>query len=344
MRKVFVLTRHGDRTPTLVYPVTHQWDHLGELTGEGMNQLHQVGANLRKHYVDTLSFLSASYVRHELHVRSTSSHRTLVSAQALLSGLYPHGTGPTRARAENHALPHGFSPIPVFSAELSSDLLMKSYKNCPLMKELRAEIYKTEEWKEKEQETKQLRDEIATILGVKEIKLKKISSAFHALNADRVHHGKQHISDQLFSQVIALKDWVLHRKYHSQEMGRIGAGILLNHIVTTMEHYTQKNHTSKLKMTYFSGHDSTFLALFAAMGFRNNFKIPGFAALLVIELHQDEADGSFWVRVKYNNDVLVPHWEHIALPDFKQEVANGLFSVEEFHKLCTKTESTCPAK
>lgn len=61
-----------------------------------MYQLYSVGKKLRERYVDT-GFLSSSYKRDEVYVRSTDKDRTLQSAQSLLYGLYPPPTGPKTA-------------------------------------------------------------------------------------------------------------------------------------------------------------------------------------------------------------------------------------------------------
>jgi hypothetical protein len=64
------------------------------LTGTGMQQLFAVGSSLRQRYVTNMGILNTSYTREEVAVRSTSYDRTLMSAEALLEGLYPPGTGP----------------------------------------------------------------------------------------------------------------------------------------------------------------------------------------------------------------------------------------------------------
>ncbi len=61
------------------------------LTATGMQQLFTVGTALRTRYVESLAILDGNYSREELYVRSTNYDRTLMSAQSLLTGLYPPG-------------------------------------------------------------------------------------------------------------------------------------------------------------------------------------------------------------------------------------------------------------
>ncbi len=51
------------------------------LTPTGMQQLYNVGKNVRSRYVDAMGLLSHNYTREDLYVRSTNYDRTLMSAQ-----------------------------------------------------------------------------------------------------------------------------------------------------------------------------------------------------------------------------------------------------------------------
>jgi lysosomal acid phosphatase len=96
-----VIHRHGDRSPVDCLPLAvdadcRYWadDGYGMLTDMGMDQLHNLGVNLRQRYVVDFGMLNATYQREDVSVRSTDYDRTLMSANSLLTGLYPPGTGP----------------------------------------------------------------------------------------------------------------------------------------------------------------------------------------------------------------------------------------------------------
>jgi len=94
-----------------VFPNTRStWpEGLGQLTSLGMKQMYSLGQRFRAKYVDQLKLLSPTYMASEIHVRSTSKERTLMSAQVIpitssnvdlnsnsqsfMLGLFPPGVG-----------------------------------------------------------------------------------------------------------------------------------------------------------------------------------------------------------------------------------------------------------
>jgi len=168
LKKVILITRHGDRTPMRSYPNTYKWDDYGQLTGEGMNQLYNLGLSMRQHYVVDLKFISEKYVRNEVYARATDKDRTLQSAQSFLMGLYPPGTGSLTADNSEEwysdlypgyhvefndkkeaALPNFQTVIPIHTTEKKNDLLLHQYKNCPKLGKMRKVFKNSEEWKKK---------------------------------------------------------------------------------------------------------------------------------------------------------------------------------------------------
>lgn len=85
---VIEMFRHGARAPIYDYWDAKSYEFPGELTGVGVKQLYLLGGELRKEYIEELSFLSDSYNPNEIYVRSTDYNRTLMSAQAHLLGLF----------------------------------------------------------------------------------------------------------------------------------------------------------------------------------------------------------------------------------------------------------------
>jgi len=145
-----LVSRHGDRAPQKTAPAYETGDRLhydamfaidngnwsvgyGELTAKGMLQCYQLGTWLRSRYIEGTTenrLLHATYDHEETHARSTDVDRTLVSAQGILSGLYPMGTGPEGGIEGRPEL------IPVHTIQYADDYLLdgSASSHCPLFK------------------------------------------------------------------------------------------------------------------------------------------------------------------------------------------------------------------
>ncbi len=124
-KKVF---RHGDRTPSNIYPlnpnnVAAWWNKYGgltQLTQKGMYQGRQYGQYLRNIYAN---FLNPIYNKKEVLIKSTDYDRTLQAAYALLSGLYPPGNSTQRFDKKLD-----WQPIPVHATSKESDNVCSKLK------------------------------------------------------------------------------------------------------------------------------------------------------------------------------------------------------------------------
>jgi acid phosphatase len=340
LRMAFVITRHGDRTPIHLFAnnPNHWTEGLGQLTGEGMRQHYLLGQKFRHKYVDQLNFVSGTFNISEVYARATGKDRTLMSAQSFMLGMFPPGTGPNASTVKESALPHSIQPVPIHAATPSHDILLHAYKNCPRLSELKDEVKNSAEWKQKEEENKEFLKQLASVFGEKKISLSKVSAVYHVVNSEEIHHQKQipDLTQEMKAKIAKIKDWVLAQKFKTREMGRMGAGNLLNDIINKMRHVeeqghahgvhrTEKEQKSKTlpKFTLFSGHDGTILALLSAMGLKN-YKIPEFASFIEIQLHETPS-GEFTVSLNYDDENLIPECKNsCSLRDFEQLMAEGI--------------------
>jgi acid phosphatase len=336
LKQVWLITRHGDRSPTGNFPKLHQWEILGELTGEGMDQLYRLGSKIRKKYIQEMGFIPSNYTADTIYVRSTDKDRTLMSAQSFIYGLYPLGTGPASSIFKmdgDKPRPYNFQPVPIHTENSKTDLLLYAYKNCPPLDELLKERKQTNEWKTKEIETESFRDILAQQIGVKELPLSKIPGVYHSLKAEMVHKRidliEFGITDDDFNRIEKIKNWVLARKYYTRRTGQIGAGILLSSIIQQMEMPSEENSD---RFIYYSGHDGTLLALFSAMGFLpENIDVPHYSSYLIFELH--EYNGTSFVHLEFNGKTM-SGFNNISLSEFKSEMKPGFFTELEYKSYC----------
>jgi len=125
---VALVHRHGDRSPVSFLPTSLNngyWkEGPGQLTAIGVSMLHKLGVSLRERYVTNTSLFPGFYSRRHVYVRSTDVDRTLMSAESLLEGLFPAGTGPDNANGEP-ALPNDLQPVPIHTVRPDEDPLLR---------------------------------------------------------------------------------------------------------------------------------------------------------------------------------------------------------------------------
>jgi hypothetical protein len=101
LRWTFELINHGARSPHKGLDSdfkdfsNHTWIGQNELTGVGLRQSFLIGYRDRLRYLEEKQLISKEYDPREMLVYASENNRTLMSANALLHGLYPPGTGPT---------------------------------------------------------------------------------------------------------------------------------------------------------------------------------------------------------------------------------------------------------
>lgn len=92
--QVIQLARHGARTPNSFEYLPNQYtEKSGELTALGAVQQYFLGQEIRKRYVEDLKFLSEKYNSSQVIIKSSWKNRTIRSAYAFTSGLYPQDEG-----------------------------------------------------------------------------------------------------------------------------------------------------------------------------------------------------------------------------------------------------------
>ncbi|CAH8546897.1 unnamed protein product [Schistosoma rodhaini] len=122
---VFILCRHGDRSPVHTFP-TDPYRKLwkmgyGQLTAYGAEQHHELGRVIRKMYSD---FVPEVYHKDETLFRSSGTERTLMSANNFIRGFYH-----LEKKSTNNV-------PPVFSRLAQEDHLLKMSSKCPKFERL----------------------------------------------------------------------------------------------------------------------------------------------------------------------------------------------------------------
>lgn len=299
------LVRHGDRTPTMEIPKSpyHWTQSLGELTDEGKDQERKLGVELRQKYVDQYHLLPANYAPQTLYVRSTDMSRTIESAKALLSGLYPN------------------TQINIVTLPKSEDhlLVVKPSNNIFSLLKLYWATHRA--WKEKTAPLTAKLKSWNNATGLRLNGFQKVIALADNLSVRKLHHVAlpAGISDQDANEIIALGDWGITHGFKLPEISQpMGQSFL-----STISNYFQQaaQQRNPLKYALFLAHDASIMAVMATMGapLEQN---PPYASDLNFSLFQDGSE--YHVKISLNHQpVVLEKCNHSDTCSLEQFIALG---------------------
>jgi lysosomal acid phosphatase len=284
--------RHGDRTPTVEVPNSpYGWkEGLGQLTSKGMQQEYKNGRDFRKMYVNKYHLLPSQYAYNQISVRSSDFDRTIMSAEAVLSGLYPIGTGP---------LPNGYQPIPIHTIQKDQDsLLVPDYDKQRREDLLARYVYTNKDWQAKNTEFQSKFKQWSDISGFSINNLRDLIVLGDNLQIRKFNNVPlpATIGTDEANTIISLAEWAIVNSYKPYEIG-----VIISHeLLSTIKNYFDQASLQKtpLKYVLFSAHDSTILGVMSALQVPVD-KWPPYATDLKFTLFKDE--DNYKVKIFYNN-------------------------------------------
>lgn len=325
LRAVSLLFRHSVISPKYKFPkVDADWP-MGprQLTAIGMRNLFMAGQALRKKYVEQLKLISPDYHVSETYVRASNADRSLQTAQMLVLGLYPLGTGPDPATYDPSltAVPapgRSFMPVPIHSVALENDKVLRPWTKvagCVRYRKYVKQFPKSKLYQKLGNENAAFLKRIASITGVNEGKktaeilysINEISEPLHSM----VHHRMplpKGISNNDLAKMAALGDWNYHYQFLGKKVGRLTGGPFVEEVLNNFSNYIQS--AGKARRFYlYSGHQRTVLGVDAALGIEQHrtqgklFKgrVPPLGSHYAFELHEP-SKGSYAVQVKFVSD------------------------------------------
>ena len=298
------IIRHGDRTPLSNIPtVEHVWpEGLGQLTTLGMAQEYALGQEMRKRYITQGHFLPESYVPGSIYVRSTDFDRTLVSAQSLLLGLFPLGTGPT-------GLPEKYQPVPIHTIPfITEDILIPddnvAFNYNTLLQRYVSMPKSSEEWHQKEKALKSKFPQWSAATGRPISSLYDLKSLSDALSLNQAHHVPMpaNLSADDVSTITTVGQWALYTAFQNKVLGQVTGANLLHQISDYLKAAAITPH-QPLKYVLYSAHETTILGQLSALGAPLS-EVPPFASDLNIRLFK-QGSGKYVVTVTLNNKPII---------------------------------------
>lgn len=295
----FDLIRHGDRTPIMTIPTAdYQWPQgQGQLTARGMRQELQRGAQLRQKYVGQYHLLPAHFQNETMYVFATDFDRTLTSAQSILLGLYPIGTGP-RLNDKKPALPVLFQPIPIHTRAIDNEPFFAENNPDKFNQNLADYLYTQPEWIRKTQELQTKFPLWSQATGISLTNIHQLELLGDTLFIFKIHHiplPKQ-IDENLAKEIIAIARWGFVTEYKTKEIANLAGIPLLHKIADYLQ--TASDEKTPLKYVLFVAHDVTVMSLLTTLGAPLDTP-PPYAANVNVMLFK-VGKGDYVVKIAYN--------------------------------------------
>ncbi|CAL8069941.1 unnamed protein product [Calicophoron daubneyi] len=356
LQHLHLLFRHGDRSPIVnafntSIPFEKLWPSgYGQLTKTGIVQEFQLGRWLRQKYG---TFIPLSYNASEFHMRSTDVDRTLMSAQAVLAGVYENVTSPLK--------PYGVSwtPIPVHTVKQTNDVLL-SVADCPRLNLLRNLQMQSEAARDYESKHQRLFDLLSQVSGRKidRTNLWELHDMAVCMKANKMSLPEW-CTKEVLDEMTEVESFYWTLMYLStKDIIRLEIGVFLHSFVkhiqaimkrtdspTVPDHHLSTQHT----MAY-SAHDTDVSYILAAFNLSDKQMVP-YSATIVFELFGPPGPAppsSYIIRLRYKrgwNDDIAEYLQFPCCSDrsaeigcqfdrWKKYVKPLLLSTEEFLSSC----------
>ncbi len=203
LRAAALLFRHSVISPKYTPPkVDTEWPMgFKQLTAIGMRDMYRRGQQLRRKYVDELGLISGTYHADEVYVRASNTDRALQSAQMLILGLFPLGTGPDPSIYDSglSAAPApelAFTAVPIHSVALENDSVLRPWTGkaeCTKYRKYVKGLSKTALYRDQGQKYEDFLRRMSAITGVGEGKklakiLYEVNEIYEPLSANVQHN------------------------------------------------------------------------------------------------------------------------------------------------------------
>jgi len=321
--------RHGDRTPIINLPRSpYNWKQdKGELSPLGMQQEFQLGRQFNKRYIQT-HFLPLHYNSQLMYVRSSDFNRTLMSAESVLLGLYPLGSGLKLPHSNRFALPGAYQPIPIHTLPMNEDDVLITDSNKPLYYSLLHD-YLTQQptWQALNQNIEFQLPHLTQITGYPFKDTQDFLLLSDHLLIRQLHHipFPSEINNKEANKIISEGKQLWISPFYSSSITHVLSYKLIKQIQDYIDQSTSPS-PSLLKYVLYSAHDSTVASLAGALGHPVPW-VP-FSSDLAILLYQ--LDNKHYQVRFYLND------QPLTIPACENK---PFCSLEEFNQLAHLIES-----
>lgn len=329
-----VMWRHGDRSPVECFPTAEvecasRWpDGFGMLTPLGMHFGMQLGELLRLRYD---AIVPRNYTRTGIEVRSSDFDRTLETAESVLTGMFPPGSGPSLADGSAALTGLRLQPVPEHTVAQSQDTLLLAYSpgSCPAIAEADTAEQNADaaSWNAVERRWDAIRPAVKQATGLPDdaLTISNMYAVWDTITCDLAHNyvlppgleGNQ----SLLAELEQIADFTLRHIFASPQQQKLAAGRLVAEISERLQaaadnrpqpgwqpdtfpvdQRTRPEVAVGPRFWGYSAHDATIVALLQALQVYDGVH-PPYASSVAVELFnvtQGQADLA--MRAFYNTN------------------------------------------
>lgn len=337
--KTIVLFRHGMRAPLQTYKFDpyaaadqNLWpEGFGTLVNEGKNQMYMLGKSLRERYANLL-LPYRNVILEDVKIVTTDVDRCYRSGALVLAGFYP----PNEKQTWNKELL--WQPIPIRSHSEDKSYIIAKKDKCPAYRD---ELFETFKIKKND-----------TNVGY----LINFLSNFSHLESVKTAYDLFHFGDYVRTKRamnLKLPDWAnddflnrLNEFYvdsfnyltFTPKMRQLLAGPLIKDIILRIQEVIY-NKPENSKFFFYSGHDTSLIALFDGFGLERDF-VPTFGASFIFEVYRSSSN-NYLIRILFSHDHSMSNVNMKKLPNCDEYCPMGKF-MQLFEKYYNQTwEKEC---
>ncbi|RWS28315.1 lysosomal acid phosphatase-like protein 3 [Leptotrombidium deliense] len=309
LKAVFIIHRHGDRTPIKAYKNdpygndTNWIEGWGQLTAKGKRRMYNLGRFFRKRYGD---FLTNS--PREVFIRSSAAERCLESAQMLVNGIYaPHG-------AWIWSEDQRWLPFPIQTEPRFTDGMMNPESVCPIAKNEQNRIRQSPEVLKWQETYKDLFNYLSLNTGESVKDMFAAEKVYDTLRIQKENNLKlpEWVNEKVMTKLRKITSQTFCFEYSTRIIHRLRAGLFLNELrqrfkdiieqktptITRRQIPSAEIATLGRKLFIYSTHDTFIAILLHALG-AFNMMSPPYGSSIIFELH---SDGEHIIKSFYINE------------------------------------------
>jgi len=292
---------------------------VGQLTSLGFSQHLQLGQAFQSLYIEKYGLLSSTLNPNEMYFRSTDVPRTLQSAQAQITALYPSASNP--------------GIINLNTMDSYFEDMSPNTKLCPELGILLQNTTTTPEYVQWVNQNAQFKQQLMSILGVSSFP--GWSGLMDLFFATQCHDLPlpQGITQTMVDAVYQNAIWQWTYQLSFPMVARLGSSPLLNEFINNIRSFI--NGETNVKYFLFSGHDDSVGPFVNLFGLLNQW--PPYASHVELELWSDSSNAKY-IQFKYNgesyvldgcNDVMCPITDFfeisysLLVPDYADACSNS---------------------